>query len=379
MTARIGARHPEHGFPRKERPALGLPPTRLLPAPHVSVRKTNFAQRYSHAFSKAYRNGGLVMCHPGFVDAALESLDSLTTLREQEFAFSDSNTFLDILAFARCRIGAALLAKAAGLPRSTGSVFRPREKRDDAAGTPTGNRPVRPPGDAGRHAARRRCRAHDCRRPAARAQRAYALVQTALVQDEALKRADARIRELSGEDAAPRRPAADFSTPCAMPWADAKKKKFGAERVRSGAPGPDSRWNTGGALPPQARKRWLLPRRRRSRSRRRIVSRHRGRICRRCNRRRHVVQLDWLAVRRSSRRQRLRRYGSRLRVRHGTIIIPAAICRATPASTMSATTAAPVCSTTRSDDNNVDLADSGGDYGDFGAMAAATLKPFSCA
>ena len=28
----------------------------------------------------------------------------------------------------------------------------------------------------------------------------YALVQTALVQDEALKRADARIRELSGED-----------------------------------------------------------------------------------------------------------------------------------------------------------------------------------
>src|SRR6266852_5302678 len=32
----------------------------------------------------------------------------------------------------------------------------------------------------------------------------YALVQTALVQDEALKRADARIRELTGEDEAPR-------------------------------------------------------------------------------------------------------------------------------------------------------------------------------
>ena len=32
----------------------------------------------------------------------------------------------------------------------------------------------------------------------------YPLVQTVLVQDEALKRADARIRELTGEDEAPR-------------------------------------------------------------------------------------------------------------------------------------------------------------------------------
>ena len=43
----------------------------------------------------------------------------------------------------------------------------------------------------------------------------YPLVQTVLVQDEALKRADARIRELSGEDDGAAAAAA-FSTACAM-------------------------------------------------------------------------------------------------------------------------------------------------------------------
>ena len=43
----------------------------------------------------------------------------------------------------------------------------------------------------------------------------YPLVQTVLVQDEALKRADARIRELSGEGDGASRKAAAFSTACA--------------------------------------------------------------------------------------------------------------------------------------------------------------------
>ena len=43
----------------------------------------------------------------------------------------------------------------------------------------------------------------------------YALVQTVLVQDEALKRADARIRELEGEPAPTRRATAAFSAACA--------------------------------------------------------------------------------------------------------------------------------------------------------------------
>src|SRR6185437_8688557 len=38
-------------------------------------------------------DGGLIMCHPGFVDPALKSLDSLTDLREREFAYFDSDAF----------------------------------------------------------------------------------------------------------------------------------------------------------------------------------------------------------------------------------------------------------------------------------------------
>jgi len=57
----------------------------------------------------------------------------------------------------------------------------------------------------------------------------YALVQTVLVQDEALKQAEARIRELSGE----------AEPPAGGGFLDSPS-------VRAGT--PDSRWNTGGAL-----------------------------------------------------------------------------------------------------------------------------------
>jgi hypothetical protein len=38
------------------------------------------------------------MCHPGFVDAELERLDPLTTLREKEFAFLAGDGFPALLA-----------------------------------------------------------------------------------------------------------------------------------------------------------------------------------------------------------------------------------------------------------------------------------------
>jgi hypothetical protein len=73
----------------------------------------------------------------------------------------------------------------------------------------------------------------------------YALVQTALVQDEALKRADARIRELSGEEDAP----------SGGGFLDTMRSAIGGRgsvpSVRA-ASANDSRWNTGGALPPQS-------------------------------------------------------------------------------------------------------------------------------
>ena len=43
-------------------------------------------------------DGGLIMCHPGLVDAELERLDSLTTLREREFAYFNSDAFPQLLA-----------------------------------------------------------------------------------------------------------------------------------------------------------------------------------------------------------------------------------------------------------------------------------------
>ena len=49
-------------------------------------------------FLEGLPDGGLVMCHPGFVDEMLESLDPLTTQREVEHAFLGSDHFPPLLA-----------------------------------------------------------------------------------------------------------------------------------------------------------------------------------------------------------------------------------------------------------------------------------------
>ena len=38
-------------------------------------------------FLEGLPDGGLIMCHPGMVDAELERLDPLTTQREREYAY----------------------------------------------------------------------------------------------------------------------------------------------------------------------------------------------------------------------------------------------------------------------------------------------------
>ena len=43
-------------------------------------------------------DGGLIMCHPGFVDAELQRLDPLTTLREKEYAYFAGEAFPALLA-----------------------------------------------------------------------------------------------------------------------------------------------------------------------------------------------------------------------------------------------------------------------------------------
>jgi chitin disaccharide deacetylase len=50
------------------------------------------------SFLDGLPDGSVVMCHPGFVDPQLEQLDSLTTLREKEFAFLAGDDFPGLLA-----------------------------------------------------------------------------------------------------------------------------------------------------------------------------------------------------------------------------------------------------------------------------------------
>jgi hypothetical protein len=87
----------------------------------------------------------------------------------------------------------------------------------------------------------------------------YALVQTVLVQDEALKRADARIRELTAEEPPP--PGQHGSFLDAMRNAPGAGTRTSVPSVKPGpSEGPDPRWNQGGAgygpstyaAPPQA-------------------------------------------------------------------------------------------------------------------------------
>jgi predicted glycoside hydrolase/deacetylase ChbG (UPF0249 family) len=49
-------------------------------------------------FLEGLPDGGLVMCHPGFVDEVLKELDPLTTQRENEHAFLGSERFVQLLA-----------------------------------------------------------------------------------------------------------------------------------------------------------------------------------------------------------------------------------------------------------------------------------------
>ncbi len=59
--------------------------------------RTPFATIFPR-FLEGMPDGGLVMCHPGHVDAELEALDPLTDQREREFAYFNSDEFPRVLA-----------------------------------------------------------------------------------------------------------------------------------------------------------------------------------------------------------------------------------------------------------------------------------------
>jgi len=83
------------GFRRRAK-KLGIAVNPAFAGSYVFKAKANYARLFPR-FLSGMPDGGLIMCHPGFVDAQLKGLDSLTTLREQEFAFFNSDAFLQVL------------------------------------------------------------------------------------------------------------------------------------------------------------------------------------------------------------------------------------------------------------------------------------------
>ncbi|HEY6859323.1 MAG TPA: ChbG/HpnK family deacetylase [Pseudolabrys sp.] len=84
------------GFRRKAK-RLGIAANPAFAGTYVFNAKVKFAKLFPR-FLSDLPDGGLIMCHPGFVDAELKALDSLTTLREHEFAFFNSDAFPKLLA-----------------------------------------------------------------------------------------------------------------------------------------------------------------------------------------------------------------------------------------------------------------------------------------
>ena len=82
---------------RRRAERLGLTTNPAFAGAYAFNAKANFAKIFPR-FLAGLPDGGLIMCHPGFVDAELERLDSLTHLREHEFAYFNSDDFPRLLA-----------------------------------------------------------------------------------------------------------------------------------------------------------------------------------------------------------------------------------------------------------------------------------------
>ena len=82
---------------RRRAEALGIRTNPAFAGAYDFTKKTDFAAQFA-GFLRGLPPDGLVMCHPGFVDAELERLDPLTRQREREYAFFDGDAFPALLA-----------------------------------------------------------------------------------------------------------------------------------------------------------------------------------------------------------------------------------------------------------------------------------------
>ena len=82
---------------RRRARALGVRTNPAFAGSYNFAPGADFARLFP-AFLNGLPEGGVVMCHPGFVDAELKRLDSLTTLRELEYAYLNGEAFPGVLA-----------------------------------------------------------------------------------------------------------------------------------------------------------------------------------------------------------------------------------------------------------------------------------------
>lgn len=84
---------------RRRAQALGVPTNPAFAGTYVFDRTADYAKLFP-SFLHGLPAGGLVMCHPGHVDAELERLDPVTHLREREYAYLAGSEFPRVLATA---------------------------------------------------------------------------------------------------------------------------------------------------------------------------------------------------------------------------------------------------------------------------------------
>jgi predicted glycoside hydrolase/deacetylase ChbG (UPF0249 family) len=77
--------------------ACGVPTNPAFAGTYNFHRATDYDAVFG-AFLRGLPDGGVVMCHPGFVDAELQRLDGFTAMREQEHAFFAGDRFPALLA-----------------------------------------------------------------------------------------------------------------------------------------------------------------------------------------------------------------------------------------------------------------------------------------
>ena len=88
---------------RRRAEAQGVATNPAFAGTYTYRPNVDFARLFPR-FLAGLPEGSVVMCHPGFVDPQLRSLDPLTDLREREHAYFASDTFTQDLAQARVRL-----------------------------------------------------------------------------------------------------------------------------------------------------------------------------------------------------------------------------------------------------------------------------------